>query len=108
MRGAVKALMLSGALVREATGSVRSHGGFRGIQHCEAVYSQADLRQIATLSAGSLNATKASQCNEEFVASSPLTVTGRDAWRTRFGAIIASGVECGVAVREIAGYARSL
>ena len=108
MRGAVKALMVSGALVREATGSMRPHGGFRGIQHCKAVYSEADFRQVAILSAGRLNATKASQSNEEFVASGPLTATGGDVWRSRFGAIFSGGVECGVAVREIAGYARSL
>lgn len=39
VRGAVKALMVSGALVREATDSMRPHGGFRGVQHCKAVYS---------------------------------------------------------------------
>ena len=107
MRGAVKALALGGAAVRQATGAARPLGGFRGIHHCKAVYSEADRRRIATLSAGSLNATKSSQSNEEFVASGPLTVAGREARRIRFDAIFASGVECGVAVREIAGYARA-
>ena len=107
MRGAVKALALEGAAVRQATGAARPHGGFRGIQHCKAVYSEAEQGQLATLSAGSLNATKSSQFNEEFVASGQLTVAGRKAWRDRFGAIFANSGECGVPVREVAGYARA-
>ena len=38
MRGAVKALALGGAAVRQATGAARPQGGFRGIHHCKAVY----------------------------------------------------------------------
>ena len=44
MRGAVKALALGGAAVRQATGAVRPHGGFRGIHHCKAVYSEVARR----------------------------------------------------------------
>ena len=106
MRGAVKSLMMGGVAVREATGATRPRGGFRGIQHCKAVYSESERRQVATLSAGSLNGTGSSQFNEEFGASGPLTIAGRREWQTRFDAIFSSGVECGVAVKEIAGYAR--
>ena len=106
MRGAVKTLMISGAPVRGASGEARPRGGFRGIQHCKAVFSESERKQEATLSAGSFNATRASQNNVEFLASEPLSVAGREEWRVRFESIFTEGVECGVAVREIAGYAR--
>ena len=106
MRGAVKTLMISGASVRGASGKARPRGGFRRIQHCKTVFSEPERKQEATLSAGSLNATRASQNNEEFLASGPLSVAGREEWRLRFSATFIGGFECGMAVREIAGYAR--
>ena len=87
MRGAVKTLMISGAQVRGASGEVRPRGGFRRIQHCRAVCSESERKQEATLSAGSLNATRASHNNEEFLASGPLSVAGREEWRVRFSSV---------------------
>ena len=104
MRGAVKALAVGGAAVRQISGATRP-GGFRGIQHCKAVYSEAEQGRLATLSAGSLNATKSSQFNEEFVATGKLTVAGGKVWRDRFSAILSKSGDCGVPVREVAGYA---
>jgi len=111
MRGAIKQLGVSGIPVRGACGLTEMGGRvlqWPGIQHCKAICSESEGGCRMTLSAGSLNGTQASQKNEEFVASGPLTAEGRQAWNIRYDSIFSRGESCdsGVPVTEIAGYAR--